>query len=44
MSTLRDIAAVRARQDAGIEGIILGRALYEKTIDPRAALQLVGAA
>jgi len=44
MSTLRDIAAVRARQDAGIEGIILGRALYEKTIDPKAALQLVGAA
>jgi len=42
MSTLRDIAAVRARQDAGIEGIILGRALYEKTIDPKAALQLVG--
>lgn len=44
MSTLRDIAAVNARKDSGIEGIILGRALYEKTIDPKAALQLVGAA
>lgn len=44
MSTLRDIAAVNAKKDAGIEGIILGRALYEKTIDPKAALQLVGAA
>jgi phosphoribosylformimino-5-aminoimidazole carboxamide ribotide isomerase len=44
MSTLRDIADVNARKDSGIEGIILGRALYEKTIDPKAALQLVGAA
>lgn len=44
MSSLRDIAAVNAQRDSGIEGIILGRALYEKTIDPRAALQLVGAA
>jgi phosphoribosylformimino-5-aminoimidazole carboxamide ribotide isomerase len=42
MSTLRDIAEVNARKDSGIEGIILGRALYEKTIDPAAALQLVG--
>ncbi len=31
-------------KDTGIEGIILGRALYEKTIDPKAALQLLGAA
>lgn len=44
MSSLRDIAAVNAQRESGIEGIILGRALYEKTIDPRAALQLVGAA
>lgn len=44
MSSLRDIAAVNAKRDSGIEGIILGRALYEKTIDPAAALQLVGAA
>lgn len=44
MSTLRDIAQVNAHKDRGIEGIILGRALYEKTIDPKAALQLVGAA
>lgn len=43
MSTLRDIAAVNTKKDSGIEGIILGRALYEKTIDPKAALQLVGA-
>lgn len=44
MSTLRDIADVTARRDSGIDGIILGRALYEKTIDPKAALQLVGKA
>lgn len=44
MSSLRDIAAVNAKKDSGIEGIILGRALYEKTIDPKAALQLVGTA
>lgn len=44
MSSLRDIAAVHAQKDSGIEGIILGRALYEKTIDPKSALQLVGAA
>ncbi len=43
MSSLRDIAEVKAREKAGIEGIILGRALYEKTIDPKAALQLIGA-
>lgn len=43
MSTLRDIAAVNTKKDSGIEGIILGRALYEKTIDPKAALQLAGA-
>lgn len=44
MSSLRDIADVNAKAHTGIEGIILGRALYEKTIDPKAALQLVGAA
>lgn len=44
MSTLRDIAEVNARRDSGIDGIILGRALYEKTIDAKAALALVGAA
>jgi len=44
MSSLRDIAQVHAQKESGIEGIILGRALYEKTIDPKAALQLVGAA
>lgn len=42
MSTLRDIAEVHARRDCGIDGIILGRALYERTIDARAALALLG--
>lgn len=42
MSSLRDIAEVVAQKEAGIAGIVLGRALYEKTIDPKAALQLVG--
>lgn len=44
MSTLADIERVVARAGSGIEGIILGRALYEKTIDAREALALVRAA
>ena len=42
IAQLSDIEAVKTR--GHIEGIIIGRALYEKTLDPTAALQLVGAA
>lgn len=41
VSRIEDIAALKARKDTGIEGIIIGRALYDGTIDPKAALALV---
>jgi phosphoribosylformimino-5-aminoimidazole carboxamide ribotide isomerase len=36
---LADVAELRARSAAGIEGVILGRALYERRIDFPAALE-----
>jgi phosphoribosylformimino-5-aminoimidazole carboxamide ribotide isomerase len=41
VSTLADIAALKAHEADGITGIICGRALYDGRIDPRAALRLV---
>ena len=41
IATIDDLAAVQ--QTGGIEGIIIGRALYEKTIDARAAIALAKA-
>jgi phosphoribosylformimino-5-aminoimidazole carboxamide ribotide isomerase len=41
VSSLADIAALKARQADGIAGIICGRALYDGRIDPQAALRLV---
>jgi phosphoribosylformimino-5-aminoimidazole carboxamide ribotide isomerase len=40
VSSLQDIAALRAHESAGIEGVILGRALYDGRIDPAEALRL----
>jgi phosphoribosylformimino-5-aminoimidazole carboxamide ribotide isomerase len=40
LSSLADIAALKAREAEGITGIICGRALYDGRIDPRAALRL----
>lgn len=42
VTTLEDIRAARAEQKSGIAGAIIGRALYEKTIDPLEALATVG--
>ena len=42
VSTLDDIAALQQRAETGIEGVIIGRALYDGRIDPRSALALVG--
>jgi phosphoribosylformimino-5-aminoimidazole carboxamide ribotide isomerase len=42
VSTLADIAALKAHEADGIAGIIFGRALYDGRIDPRAALRLAG--
>ena len=42
VSSLADIAALEAREPDGIAGAIIGRALYDGSIDPRAALSLAG--
>ena len=41
VTSLADIAALKAYEPDGIAGIICGRALYDGRIDPRAALKLV---
>jgi phosphoribosylformimino-5-aminoimidazole carboxamide ribotide isomerase len=41
VASLDDIAALIAVEDAGIEGAIIGRALYDGRIDPASALALV---
>jgi phosphoribosylformimino-5-aminoimidazole carboxamide ribotide isomerase len=41
VSSLADIAALKAHEADGIAGIVCGRALYDGRIDPRAALELV---
>jgi phosphoribosylformimino-5-aminoimidazole carboxamide ribotide isomerase len=43
LSSLADLAALSRVADRGIEGAILGRALYDGRIDPRAALELAAA-
>ena len=42
VSSIADIAALKAHEADGIAGIICGRALYDGRIDPRAALRLAG--
>ncbi len=44
VSSLDDLAALEAVAGTGIEGAIIGRALYDGSIEPRAALALLGAA
>jgi phosphoribosylformimino-5-aminoimidazole carboxamide ribotide isomerase len=41
VSSLADIAELKAREADGIAGVICGRALYNGEIDPEAALRLV---
>ena len=43
VASLDDIAALTAVEDAGIEGVICGRALYDGRIDPAGALALANA-
>ena len=38
---MADLRAVKLREASGIEGIIIGRALYENTIQPYDALALM---
>ena len=41
VSSLADIAALKAYEKDGIAGVICGRALYDGRLDPRAALRLL---
>ncbi len=43
VASIADILALKAREKDGIAGAIIGRALYDGRIDPRAALHVVGA-
>jgi phosphoribosylformimino-5-aminoimidazole carboxamide ribotide isomerase len=44
VSSLEDIATLKARESAGIAGIICGRALYDGRIDPALALRVLAEA
>ena len=44
VASLADIAALKAREEDGISGIICGRALYDGRIDPVAALRMLSEA
>lgn len=41
VASIKDIVDLLAVQDSGIEGVIIGRALYDGRIDPMEALKLV---
>lgn len=43
IGTLKDVAAVKEAAGSGIEGIIIGRALYDGRVDLAAALRLLAA-
>lgn len=40
VGSLEDVRAVRAAEKAGVEGVIIGKALYDGRVDPIEALQL----
>ncbi len=42
VASLRDIEALRARESAGIDGVIIGQALYTGAIDLRQAIRSAG--
>lgn len=41
VSSLADLQAIKAEEQAGIDGVIIGRALYDGRIDPAEALALL---
>ncbi|MGY9005894.1 MAG: 1-(5-phosphoribosyl)-5-[(5-phosphoribosylamino)methylideneamino]imidazole-4-carboxamide isomerase [Alphaproteobacteria bacterium] len=43
VSALSDLEALKQVEDSGIEGVIVGRALYDGRIDPKRALEILGA-
>ncbi len=42
VSSVADLLELKSNQEAGIDGVICGRALYDGRIDPAEALRLVG--
>jgi phosphoribosylformimino-5-aminoimidazole carboxamide ribotide isomerase len=44
VASIQDIKDLLAIEDSGIEGVIIGRALYDGRIDPKEALQIVAGA
>jgi phosphoribosylformimino-5-aminoimidazole carboxamide ribotide isomerase len=42
VSRLQDISDLIELESSGVEGVITGKALYDKTLDFREALKLVG--
>ena len=42
VSSVSDLLELKAHQEAGIDGVICGRALYDGRVDPAEALRLVG--
>jgi phosphoribosylformimino-5-aminoimidazole carboxamide ribotide isomerase len=42
VSSIADLLELKAEEDAGLDGVICGRALYDGRIDPAEALRLVG--
>jgi phosphoribosylformimino-5-aminoimidazole carboxamide ribotide isomerase len=42
VSSMADLETLRGEEEAGIEGVICGRALYDGRVDPTAALALLG--
>jgi phosphoribosylformimino-5-aminoimidazole carboxamide ribotide isomerase len=43
VSSLDDLIRLKAEEGTGIEGVIVGRALYDGSIEPKAALQILSA-
>lgn len=43
VSSLADLHALKAEESTGIEGVIIGRALYDGRIDPQEALDILSA-
>ena len=43
VASLKDLEALKARAASGIQGVIIGRALYDGRIDPAAAIRLMAA-
>lgn len=44
VSSLDDLRALKAEESAGIEGVIVGRALYDGGVEPKAALAILAGA